>query len=890
MQAEAPPVAWEWDALLADGSPVHVRPIGPDDADRLVAFHGRLSPQTVHYRWFTAHPQLSEHEVERFTHVDHVDREALIALRGDDIVAVARYERLPGSDDAEVAFVVADAFQGRGVGSLLLEDLAAVARTRGIARFVAETLPDNRRMLDVFRQAGFPTVRELEDGVVHVTFPIASDGDVQAVSDRREHSAEARSVARLLSPRSVAVIGASRRPGSVGHAVFTNLLHGGFQGPVYPVNPTASHVASVSAYPSIAAVPGLVDLAVIAVPPDAVLEVVESCALKGVHGLVIVSAGFAEAGPEGAARQREIVERARAWGMRVVGPNCIGIVNTDPTVSLDATFAAQRAVPGNIGFLSQSGALGIAVLAAAEQRGLGLSSFVSVGNKGDVSGNDLLQFWEDDPRTDVVLLYLESFGNPRKFARLARRVSRRKPIVAVKSGRTATGSRAARSHTAALATPDAAVDALFRQAGVVRVDTLPELLDVGAVLASQPLPAGARVAIVGNSGGPAILAADACEADGLQVPELAPETQARLRDAGGPNAAVVNPVDLLAGMDAAALHSGVAAVLADASADAVVVVFTPTRLLSATDALGAVEAAAAGAGKPVVVTLLAGDRGGSRAVPVFASPEEAVRALAGAVEYASFRERPDPVPPVLDHVDVVAAREIVARTPEGWLEPDDVVALLRAFGIPALETVHVSSADEAVAAADRVGYPVALKTAGETILHKSDVGGVRLALPGADAVRAGYEAMHEAIGEAMTGGVVQPMVAGGVETIVGVVQDQSFGPLVMFGIGGTAAELLADRAFRILPLGRAEAGELVRSIRAAPLLFGYRGAPPADVAALEDLLVRVGALAEQMPELVEMDLNPVVVGERGAVVVDARARLAPIAVVPPAPRRLRPPG
>ena len=885
---------WQWDALLADGSAVHVRPITPADANRLVAFHDSLSPETVHYRFFSPHPHLSQQEVVRFTEVDHVDRDALLALRGDDIVGVARYDRLPDSDEAEVAFVVADAYQGQGVGSLLLEDLAAVARTRGVAVFVAETLADNRRMLEVFRQAGFPTLRNLDHEVVRVSFPIAPVAEARAVADRREHSAEARSISRLLAPRSVAVVGASRRPGSVGNAALANVLAGGFTGPVYPVNPTAAEVEGLAAFASVAEIPNPVDLAVIAVPAVGVLDVVEDCGAKGVHGLVVLSAGFAETGVAGVERQRRLVERARAWGMRVVGPNCIGVVNTDPLVSLDATFAAVRPRPGNVGFLSQSGALGIAVLDAAARRRLGVSSFVSVGNKADVSGNDLLQYWEDDPRTDVVLLYLESFGNPRKFARLARRISRQKPVVAVKSGRTTVGSRAARSHTAALASPDTAVDALFRQAGVVRVDTLPQLLDVGTVLSSQPPPAGRRLAIVGNSGGPAILAADACEGLGLDVPELTAATQEILGRIGGPGAAVANPVDLLAGVDAPRLGAAITAVLDDTTVDAVLVVFTPTRLVTAVEAVAAIEAAAAGATKPVAATVLTAEPGVEGTVPVFGSPEEAVTALARAADYAAFRDRPDPAPVAFDDLDSAAAHAVVrgalATRPDGdWLDPPAVATLLRAFGIPVLETVAVGSGEEAAQVASRVGLPVVLKAAGPDIVHKSDVGGVRLGLTDAEAVRSAYDAMRQAIGPAMTDAVVQPMAKRGVEVIVGVVDDPSFGPLVMFGLGGTAAELLADRAFRILPMGHAEVGELVRSIRTAPLLFGYRGAPPADVDALEEVLLRVAALAEQVPELAEMDLNPVVVSTEGVQVVDARARVRPVAPPEPAVRRLRPP-
>ena len=492
------PAYWECDVVLADGGTVHVRPIGPDDGDRLIAFHAGLSDETVFLRFFSAKPTLSLAEVERFTHVDHYSRVALVAELGDRLVGVARYDREPGTDSAEIAFVVSDGQQGRGIGTVLLEHLAAAARERGITRFVAQTLAHNGQMLGVLRAAGFTERTRVEGGVVHVELLIEPTDRARAAVEAREHRAEAASVARLLTPRSVAVIGASRNPDTVGHQVLRNLLAGGFAGPVYPVNPGAEQVASVKAYPTMLDIPGAVDLAVVAVPAVAVIEVVRQCAAKGVAGVVVLSAGFGEVGEVGV--QDELRYLARRNGMRLVGPNCVGVANT--AIGLDATFSPYAAEPGRIAMQSQSGALGIAILERSARIGLGVSSFVSVGNKADVSGNDLLQYWEDDPRTDVVLLYLESFGNPRKFARIARRLSRRKPIVAVKSGRSAAGVRAASSHTAAMASPDIAVDALFRQAGVIRVDTLDEMFDMAIVLGSQPLPEGHRVAIVGNSGGP----------------------------------------------------------------------------------------------------------------------------------------------------------------------------------------------------------------------------------------------------------------------------------------------------------------------------------------------------------------------------------------------------
>ena len=893
-----PPAHWECDVVLADGGTVHVRPIRPDDAAALEAFHSRLSPEAVRYRFFAAHPRLSEAEVARFTTVDHADRVALVAELRDELVAVARYDRVPERVGcAEVAFVVSDRHQGRGLGTLLLEHLASAAREHGITTFMAETLADNAKMLEVFRRAGFDEDTRMGDGVVSVALKIEPSDRTLAAIEEREHLAESLSVARLLTPRSVAVIGASRKPETIGHQVFRNLLAGGFVGPVFPVNPGAAHVASVKAYPTVLDVPDPVDLAVVAVPARAVPEVVRQCAEKGVAGLVVLSAGFGEVGDAGRSAQQELRELARRNGMRLVGPNCIGVANT--AVGLNATFSPYAPLPGRLAMQSQSGALGIAILERSARIGLGVSSFVSVGNKADVSGNDLLQYWETDPGTDVILLYLESFGNPRKFSRIARRVSRRKPIVAVKSGRSSAGVRAASSHTAAMATPDVAVDALFRQTGVIRVDTLDELFDMALLLASQPLPAGRRVAIVGNSGGPGIMATDACEGAGLEVPELSDATQAALRTTVDPNGAVANPVDLVAGATPAAYEQALRTVVADPGVDAVIAINTATFAAPSSEVAAVLRRVAADAQKPVVGSFLAWpdiqpllrpDGPDEAAVPAFASPEPAARALSRAAAYSEWRRRPPGAVPPLAGFDADSARQTVgdflAGHPEGgWLTADEITAVLRAIGVPVLETVTVADATRAGTEAARLGFPIVLKAAGPDLVHKSDVGGVRLGLDSADAVEVAYREMAERIGPAMTGALVQRMAAPGVETIVGVVLDPLFGPLVMFGMGGVATELLKDRAFRILPLTDSDAAELVRSLRASPLLFGYRGAPTVDVAALEDVLQRVARLAALVHEVAELDFNPVIVSPSGVAIVDARIRVAPALPEPPEPLR-----
>ena len=662
------------------------------------------------------------------------------------------------------------------------------------------------------------------------------------------------------------------------------------RGPIYPVNPRADEIAGLTVYPSLAAVPGPVDLAVVAVPSGAVMDVVRDAIAKEVHGLVVLTAGFGEVGDH--ATQDGLRDLARGNGLRLVGPNCIGVVNT--AIGLDATFAPFAPVPGRIAMQSQSGALGITLLERSARMGLGVSTFVSVGNKADVSGNDLLQYWEDDPGTDVVLLYLESFGNPRKFARIARRVSRNKPIVAVKSGRSSAGVRAASSHTAAMASPDVAVDALFRQTGVIRVDTLDELFDMALVLGSQPLPAGPRVAVVGNSGGPMILATDACVGAGLEVPELSDDTQAALRAAVDPNASVVNPVDLVAGATPENYEQALDTVLDDEGIDAVIVVSTPTFAAPPAEVADVVGRVAGRTPKPVLgcflaapglPPLLVGDErpGG---VPVFASPEPAARALARAADYAAWRRTPPGTIPSLDDLDLAAARAVVdtflAESPDGgWLAPAAVTDVLAAVGVPVVRDQEVTGAESAAQVAADLGFPVALKAAGADIVHKSDIGGVALDLLSADAVAAAYRSMAERIGPAMTGALVQQMAAPGVETIVGVVQDPLFGPLLMFGMGGTATELLGDRSFRILPVTDDDVAELVRSLRLSPLLFGYRGAPMADVEALEDLLHRVARLAGAVPEIAELDVNPVIVSSGGAIAVDARLLARPVPAGPP---------
>jgi acetyl coenzyme A synthetase (ADP forming)-like protein len=882
------PLQFEADVVLSDGGTVLIRPIRPDDRAALARFHERLAPESVYLRYFTPHPRLSDAELDVLTTVDYRWRMALVAILGDDIVGVARYEGKEGTRSAEVAFLVEDRHHGRGIGTVLLEWLAAAARDNGISEFYATTLWENRKMLNVFREAGFPTKSVVGGGEVSVRFPVAQCGDLAVAIATREHKAEARSVARLLAPRSIAVIGAGQSPTGIGHQVFRNLLSGDFQGPVFPVNPKSTHVGGVRAYPSVLDIPDDVELAIICVPAAAVPDVITQCAAKQVAGIVMITAGFAETGRDGAAVERELIRLARRHGMRVIGPNCMGVINTAASVAMNGTFAPVAPLPGRVALCSQSGAIGIAALERSSRLGLGISSFVSVGNKADVSANDLLQYWEDDLGTDVILLYLESFGNPGKFHRIAQRVARRKPIVAVKSGRSQAGSRGASSHTAAMASPDRAVDALFRQTGVIRVETMEQLFDTAAVLAHQPLPRGRRVAIVGNSGGPGVLAADACEAAGLHVPELSDATQAALAACLPPAAGVRNPVDMMASAGPATYQEAVRILLADAAVDAVIVVCTPTHAAPIPAIAAALaEVAAEPSGKPLVANLV-GVEGipeplrGERAVPCFPFPETAAQALARAVWYGEWRDRPLGEMPAVTGIDLRPSRPLVAdflaaNPAGGWLDPVTAADLLASFGIPVTPLVAVGSASEAAEAAAGIGGPVALKLAG--VLHKTDVGGVQLNLTSGEAVAAAYEDMAgrlAAAGQPMAGAHVQAMAAPGTEMIAGLVHDPPFGPLVMFGFGGVAAELVGDTALRVAPLSDQDAADLVRALRSSPLLFGYRGSPPADTGALEDLLLRLSALGLQVPEVAELDLNPVIAGPDSVIVVDWRIRLAPV--------------
>ncbi len=890
------PARYTRTVVLRDGSSLVLRPIRPDDQERLVRLFSRLSPQTVYLRFHRAVDRLTQEEARRFSDLDYEDAFALVATVGNGtderIIAVGRYARLPRRDAAEVGFLVEDAYQGKGIGTHLLEQLATIAREKGILSFKATLIAENQEMLKVLQQAGFKVESRHDDGFLTVAVDIAPSPAAEHKSAEREKESVIASLKAFLSPRSVAVIGASRREGTIGNILFRNLLLHGFRGVAYPVNPTTSVVASVKAYPSVVDIPGDVDLGVIIVPAAAVNRVAEQCGRKGVRGLIVISAGFTETGGEGKDRQKKLLETARNYGMRIVGPNCMGVINTNKDVSMNATFSPVFPPLGSIGFCTQSGALGLAILEYARNLNLGLSTFVSVGNRVDVSSNDFLQYWEQDEETSVILLYLETFGNPRKFARIARSLSEKKPIVAVKPGRTAAGSRAAASHTGALAATEVGTQALARQTGVIRVDTLEELFDVAMLLRHQPVPAGNRVAIVTNGGGPGILTADACASRGLEVPPLTKETELEMRKALPPGSSLANPVDMTAEASAAHYRAVLDLLARDPATDMVVAIFIPPIVTQAESVASAIREVAPEfrkRGKTLVASFM-GSRGKALElgtpeqgyVPAYVFPESTASALAHACEYGQWLRKPRGSIPILEGIDREHAREIIIKAamshPEKrplWLPPEDVNKLLQAYGITVTPAKIASTPDDAASAGKATGFPVAVKLVSSTITHKTDIGGVILNVQTEVQVREAFEAIKQRLanlGRAseMQGVLVQKMASRGVEVIVGVTQDQTFGPLVMFGLGGTYAELFRDVAFRIHPLTDQDAREQVRSVKAWKVLEGWRGAPPSDSAALEQLLLRVSAMIEDLPQIAELDLNPVIALPEGYEVVDAR--------------------
>ena len=894
-------------ALLTDGTTVLIAPARPEDEVAVRQMHAHMSPNNIYLRFFSISPLAADREASRVTRPPDSEHCALLAWLGSQLVGVASYEPTGKPGVAEIAFAVTDHMHGRGVATLLLDHLVSTARLRGLRAFTAETLADNVSMLRVFANAGLAARRQVSDGVVETTFPLPSDEADQQLQHYldsvawRERSADVASLRHLLEPSSVAVVGASRKPGRVGHAILRNIVSAGFTGRVFAVNPHAKSVLGVACVPSVADLPEPPDVAVIAVPPANVNAVAEECGRRGASALVVVTAGLDA--QDGA----ELLATCRRHGMRLVGPNCFGIAI--PPLGLNATFAGAEPPPGSAGLVVQSGGIGIAVLEHLTRLGIGVSSFASVGDKFDVSSNDMLTWWEQDKTTKLALLYVESFGSPRRFAQTARRVGRQFPVLTVIGGRSAAGQRAAASHTAAAATPLVTQEALFGQAGVIATTSLGELIDAAALLAGQPLPAGNRVAIVSNAGGAGVLAADACGDNDLKVATLSEATQQRLRRLLPSGAAVAGPVDTSAAVSQRVFRSCLERVAKDEGVDAVMAITVPTALGRLAPAILTAKLT-----KPLVAVMLdqqesvrllrqppgpdenpGDDRPAEagQAIPSYLYPESAARALGHATRYSAWRSKAAGTVPDISGIRQDDARQIVARFLAGqhlggWLPPDQVSDLLACYGINLVPTLEAASLDGAVRALSELdGGPVVMKADVAGLIHKSDAGAVLLDLRSVHDVKRGYADLAGRFGADLRRVLIQPMITDGIEVLIGVVHEPVFGPLVVFGLGGVATDVLGDHAARLTPLTDVDAEEMIRGIRAAPLLYGHRGSAPADLSALEDVLLRVSRLADEVPEIAELDLNPVLARADSACPVDARIRLVPAEPQDPFLRRLR---
>jgi acyl-CoA synthetase (NDP forming)/GNAT superfamily N-acetyltransferase len=896
-------------ALLADGSTVEIRRARPADFDVVKAMHEAMSPDNAYMRFFNLSRLAAETEARRICSEPRPGHMALLALSGDEVVGCASYNAPGGPAEpgpvAEIAVAVADHMHHRGIATLLLEHLVSYARSHQVTVFTAQTLSENAPMLKVFADVGLPVQRHSEDGVMEMTIPLPSEAGGTALDsylnavDERERRADTASLRHILAPESVVVIGASRRRGTVGRAILDNILTCGYSGRLYVVNPRARQISGEHCLPSVLDLPEQADLAVIAVPAAAVLDVAERCGQRGVRSLVVITSGL------DTAACADLLAVCRRHGMRLVGPNCFGV--TVPAIGLDATFADRHPQPGVAGLVMQSGGLGIAMVDQLSRLGIGISSFASVGNKLDVSSNDMLMWWEHDGVTKLAVLYIESFGNPRKFARTARRVSATMPVLAVEAGRSAAkeGGRggaqairggAAASHTAAVATPLVSREALFEQAGVIATPGFGELIETAALLASQPVPAGRTVAIVSNVGGAGVLAADACADLGLTVHRPHGLTSRRLRALVPDTGSVGGPVDTTAAISTESFRQCLELLAADDEVDAMIALVLPTAatgdlVAAIQQAEVSVPLAAVVLDQPESVCLIPRAEGDEQ-IPAYGYPEAAAAALARAARYGAWRTEPRGQVPVFPDIRTEDARTLVreffhATVGGGWLPPDKTAELLRCYGIPLAELTPAGSEDEAVRAFEAVAGPVVLKADVPGLLHKTDAGAVKLDLRTEADVRSAYRALRDRFGGRQRSVLVQPMIAGGTKVTVGVADDHMFGPLVVFGLGGVATDVLADHAARLTPLTDTDADKLVHSIRSAPLLLGHRGSPPVDLGALRTLLLRVSRLADDLPEVTELDLNPVIARPDGAYVVDARVKARPYQPQDPFLRKLR---
>lgn len=881
--------------VLKDGSTMLFRPVRKDDAQDWLFFYNRLSAETDCLRLQRIPENLTLEDARRYCTVDYINQFALVAEvreeRQKRIVAVGRYTRLPDSSKAEISFIVLSSYQNKGIGAKLIEWLAIAARNQGIDTFETQVLPENTSLLSVFQSYGFHMEQVLENGIYRVTFPISDTPQIIEKNLERTSQATLRSLEHILKPRSVAVIGASNRQGAMGQLMLQSLLQSGYKGPVYPINANYDTILSIKAYPSILNVPGDVDLAVIAAPSAQILNIVDECGRKKVKGIIVIADGFREKDEKGAILEKELVDTAFGYGMRIIGPNCMGVINTDPEAKLNATFALIKPEPGNISFVSQSGALGLGILEYAHNLNIGFANFVSVGNRADIASTDLLQYWEKDPATKVILLYLESFDNPEIFSRVSRRVTRQKSILAIKGGSTPEGSRATRSHTGAMATSGLISDALLREAGILMVNSVDELFDAALLLANQPVPKGGNVAVVSSGGGPGILAADACARHGLKLPELPADTLAKIKSVLKRDLNINNPIDLTASVSAEEFEAVLNILAVDPAYDAILTIYIPPSGLDYSNyenAVGRASALIRQNGKPLLSSYVGMTHSKGKVleghfIPYYLFPEEAAPALANAVKYHELKTRETGIIPELKGIEREKARQLINRALTGtpqrplWLSNQEIKDLFKYYGIRFADTILAETPEKAAGAAEITGFPVVIKLASATITHKTDVGGVILNVKTKEQARKAFHSIKDNLiklgrENEMQGVLVQPEISEGVELIAGVTEDRQLGHVFMFGMGGVLAELMKDTSLRLHPLTDVKARDLINSIKISPLLNGYRGMPPCDVKSLEDLLLRISALVEDIPQISEMDLNPVKVmaDNRGYWIVDSR--------------------
>jgi acetate---CoA ligase (ADP-forming) len=881
--------------VLKNGSTMIFRPITREDTSGWLDFYQRLSADQECARLQTMPANIQGEDALRCCSIDYVNQYALVAEVREEglkrIVGIGRFTRLPDPRTAEIFLNVLTPFQGNGIGDKMIEWLAAAALKQGIDFFETRVPAENTILLSIFQSYGFHMQQVLEGNVYRITFPLTNTPQVIEKKLERSSQATLKSLEYILKPRSVAVIGASNRLGAVGHLILQSLLMNGFKGSLYPINANYESVMSIKAYPSILNAPGDIDLAVIATPQSQILNIVDECGRKKVKGIIIVADGFREKDENGAILEREMVDIAFGYGMRIIGPNCNGVINTDPDINLNATFTMIHPAPGNISFVSQSGALGLGILQYAISLNIGFANFVSVGNRADIASTDLMQYWEKDPNTKVILLYLESFDNPEIFSKVSRRVSIQKPILAIKGGSTPEGSRATRSHTGAMATPSIISDALLQEAGIVAVNSISDLFDSAILLANQPVPRGRNTVIVSAGGGPGILTADACIRNGLKLPEISAETRAKIKAASTRDINIHNPVDLTAGVSAADFEAVLKILAEDPNYDSIITICIPPAGLEVSDveeAVGKASEIIRTNHKPLLACFVGmkqskGKIAYASFIPYYLFPEEAALALSNAVKYSELKTRPIGTIPQFKDIEKEKAHQLINRILTGsserplWISNQDLNELFKYYGIEFAETRVADTPEKAVLEAENIGFPVVIKLNSATITHKTDVGGVVLDVRTTQQVKDAFSQIKNSLAKIgrqneMQGVTIQRQINDGVEVIAGASEDILLGHVIMFGMGGILAELMKDTALRLSPLTDLKAKDLINSVKISRILNGYRGMPRYDIQSVEELLMRISALVTDIPQISEIDLNPVKVQVEGQgyQVIDAR--------------------